>query len=111
MAPRLAGPLPLLEARIPISPTDLALRRRFLSGTLIDATSCSGNPGDLGGANLCMPSSGLLQSLFVRAQVDYDPAKDSQQVAPQRALGIRSGEVWQVVNAKDPDWWQVNSST
>lgn len=45
--------------------------------------------------------------MFVRAHFDYDPIKDSQIPCADAGLAFHKGEVLQVVDQEDPNWWQV----
>ena len=47
--------------------------------------------------------------LFVRVLVDYDPCKVEKpgQVVPRSAISIRSGDILQLINITDREWWQV----
>ena len=40
-----------------------------------------------------------------RALFDYDPSTDT--TAPSRGVGFRYGDILQVANANDDDWWQA----
>ncbi|XP_030649285.1 55 kDa erythrocyte membrane protein isoform X2 [Chanos chanos] len=51
--------------------------------------------------------------MFMRAQFDYDPAKDDLIPCKEAGLKFQTGDVIQIINKKDPNWWQgrVDSST
>ncbi|GAA54094.1 discs large homolog 1-like protein [Clonorchis sinensis] len=52
-----------------------------------------------------LPSPGT--NLFLRCQVDYDPASESHQSAPKKAFTLRSGDLLCVTDWTDPEWWQA----
>lgn len=70
-----------------------ALRRgvRWLSQHL------SPTPGD--------PSPG--PQVFVKCHFDYDPATDSLIPCKEAGLKFMAGDLLQIVNQDDPNWWQV----
>ncbi|GAU90538.1 hypothetical protein RvY_02941-2 [Ramazzottius varieornatus] len=47
----------------------------------------------------------MKRTLYVRAQFDYDPSKDSG--LPSRGLPFCIGDVLHVTNASDDEWWQA----
>ncbi|XP_064834905.1 disks large homolog 2-like isoform X8 [Oncorhynchus masou masou] len=49
------------------------------------------------------------RSLYVRAQFDYEKAKDSG--LPSQGLSFRYGDVLHVINASDDEWWQARRVT
>ena len=44
----------------------------------------------------------------MRAHFDYDPKNDKMNPCPEAGLSFKSGEVLQIVDQEDPDWWQVS---
>uniref|UniRef100_T1KWJ0 Guanylate kinase-like domain-containing protein n=1 Tax=Tetranychus urticae TaxID=32264 RepID=T1KWJ0_TETUR len=59
---------------------------------------------------LMMNSSGSLitrskRSLFVRSLFNYDPTRDSG--LPSRGLAFSFGDILNVINASDDEWWQA----
>lgn len=48
--------------------------------------------------------------VFVKCHFDYDPASDS--LIPCKEAGLRfcAGDLLQIVNQDDPNWWQVRGS-
>ncbi|KAM9540671.1 disks large homolog 2-like isoform 12-T12 [Salvelinus alpinus] len=49
------------------------------------------------------------RSLYVRAQFDYEKAKDSG--LPSQGLSFRYGDILHVINASDDEWWQARRAT
>nr|XP_046162926.1 disks large homolog 2 isoform X17 [Oncorhynchus gorbuscha] len=49
------------------------------------------------------------RSLYVRAQFDYEKAKDSG--LPSQGLSFRYGDILHVINASDDEWWQARRVT
>ncbi|VDO12292.1 unnamed protein product [Rodentolepis nana] len=47
--------------------------------------------------------------LFVRVLADFDPYEvmEANQVIPRAAISIRSGDILQLLNVSDREWWQV----
>lgn len=47
--------------------------------------------------------------LFVRVLADFDPHEvmEANQVIPRSAISIRSGDILQLLNVTDREWWQV----
>nr|CAG4643084.1 EOG090X032R [Ilyocryptus agilis] len=43
----------------------------------------------------------------VRAHFDYDPKKDKLLPCPEIGLAFKKGDILQVVNQSDPNWWQA----
>lgn len=52
--------------------------------------------------------SGLLSILqmFMRAQFDYDPKKDNLIPCKEAGLKFQTGDVIQIINKDDSNWWQ-----
>ncbi|KAM3187857.1 hypothetical protein ACTXT7_001453 [Hymenolepis weldensis] len=50
--------------------------------------------------------------LFVRVLADFDPHEvmEVNQVIPRDAISIRSGDILQLLNVSDREWWQVQQS-
>lgn len=48
-----------------------------------------------------------LSQLFLRAHFDFDPAKDTMIPCKDAGLPFKSGEVLQIVEQDDPNWWQA----
>ncbi|OON22247.1 PDZ/DHR/GLGF domain protein [Opisthorchis viverrini] len=46
-------------------------------------------------------------NLFLRCQVDYDPASESHQSTPKKAFTLRSGDLLCVLDWTDSEWWQA----
>lgn len=42
----------------------------------------------------------------MRAQFDYDPAKDTLIPCKEAGLKFKTGDIIQIINKKDPNWWQ-----
>ncbi|KAK6305443.1 hypothetical protein J4Q44_G00242230 [Coregonus suidteri] len=51
--------------------------------------------------------------MYMRAQVDYDPAKDDLIPCKEAGLKFKTGDIIQIINKQDPNWWQgrVDNST
>lgn len=50
--------------------------------------------------------------LFVRVLADFDPHEvmEANQVIPRAAISIRSGDILQLLNVSDREWWQVSDT-
>ncbi|TTC00271.1 55 kDa erythrocyte membrane protein [Bagarius yarrelli] len=44
--------------------------------------------------------------MFMRAQFDYDPAKDELIPCKEAGLKFKTGDIIQIIDKKDPNWWQ-----
>ena len=42
----------------------------------------------------------------MRAQFDYDPAKDDIIPCKEAGLKFQTGDIIQIINKQDPNWWQ-----
>lgn len=51
--------------------------------------------------------------MYMRAQFDYDPAKDDLIPCKEAGLKFQTGDIIHIINKKDPNWWQgkVDSSS
>ena len=45
----------------------------------------------------------------MRAKYNYDPMKDRLLPCKEAGLPFESGDVLEIVNSADPNWWQVKS--
>uniref|UniRef100_A0AAQ5XMZ6 55 kDa erythrocyte membrane protein n=1 Tax=Amphiprion ocellaris TaxID=80972 RepID=A0AAQ5XMZ6_AMPOC len=54
------------------------------------------------GHNLCA----LDLQMYMRAQFDYDPAKDDLIPCKEAGLKFQNGDIIQIINKQDPNWWQ-----
>lgn len=45
--------------------------------------------------------------VFVKCHFDYDPASDSLIPCKEAGLRFAAGDLLQIVNQDDPNWWQV----
>ena len=45
--------------------------------------------------------------MFLKALFSYDPRRDNLVPCRDAALGFKEGDILQVVNREDPNWWQV----
>lgn len=43
---------------------------------------------------------------YMRAQFDYDPVKDELIPCKEAGLKFQTGDIIQIINKKDPNWWQ-----
>ncbi|XP_073230493.1 protein PALS2-like [Porites lutea] len=48
-----------------------------------------------------------LSQIYLRAQFDYDPANDNMIPCQDVGLPFKKGEVLQIVEQDDPNWWQA----
>ena len=48
------------------------------------------------------------KNAFFRAQFDYDPQDDNYIPCREIGLPFRKGEILEILNQEDPNWWQVN---
>jgi len=46
-------------------------------------------------------------SIFFRAQFDYEPQDDNYMPCRELGLAFRKGDILEVVNQDDPNWWQA----
>jgi len=44
--------------------------------------------------------------MYMRAQFDYDPAKDDLIPCKEAGLKFQTGDIIQIINKQDPNWWQ-----
>ncbi|RVE63596.1 hypothetical protein OJAV_G00137870 [Oryzias javanicus] len=44
--------------------------------------------------------------MYMRAQFDYDPAKDDLIPCKEAGLKFSTGDIIQIINKQDPNWWQ-----
>uniref|UniRef100_A0A5F8HLT4 Membrane palmitoylated protein 6 n=1 Tax=Monodelphis domestica TaxID=13616 RepID=A0A5F8HLT4_MONDO len=47
-------------------------------------------------------------SVFVKCHFDYDPYNDNLIPCKEAGLKFSKGEILQIVNREDPNWWQAN---
>lgn len=47
---------------------------------------------------------------FVKCHFDYDPSHDNLIPCKEAGLRFHSGEILQIFNQDDPNWWQVGGS-
>lgn len=52
----------------------------------------------------------LNNQAFVKCHFDYDPAHDNLIPCKEAGLRFHSGEILQIFNQDDPNWWQVGPS-
>lgn len=85
----------------------------------VNGRDMSGNPKEL--QDLLRESTGkiflkvvptnlespALSQVFVRAHFDYDPEKDSMIPCRDAGLPFKNGDVLQIVEQDDPNWWQA----
>lgn len=48
--------------------------------------------------------------MFVKCHFDYDPATDSLIPCKEAGLKFMAGDLLQIVNQDDPNWWQVRGT-
>ncbi|XP_028671925.1 55 kDa erythrocyte membrane protein [Erpetoichthys calabaricus] len=51
-------------------------------------------------------SHALAFEMFMRAQFNYDPKKDDLIPCREAGLQFKTGDVIQIINKQDPNWWQ-----
>ncbi|XP_034033611.1 55 kDa erythrocyte membrane protein [Thalassophryne amazonica] len=44
--------------------------------------------------------------MYMRAQFDYDPTKDDLIPCKEAGLKFQTGDILQIINKQDPNWWQ-----
>lgn len=49
--------------------------------------------------------------VFVKCHFDYDPARDSLIPCKEAGLRFNAGDLLQIVNQDDANWWQVSLGT
>lgn len=45
--------------------------------------------------------------VYVRPYFDYDPANDNLIPCREAGMAFKKGDILQIVNREDPNWWQV----
>ncbi|XP_067112913.1 55 kDa erythrocyte membrane protein [Osmerus mordax] len=53
-----------------------------------------------------MKSRSLVCEMYMRAQFDYDPAKDDLIPCKEAGMKFQTGDIIQIINKQDPNWWQ-----
>jgi len=53
----------------------------------------------------------LSLQVFVKCHFDYDPANDNLIPCKEAGLMFLSGDILQIVNQEDVNWWQVGWSS
>ncbi|XP_029924617.1 55 kDa erythrocyte membrane protein isoform X1 [Myripristis murdjan] len=48
----------------------------------------------------------VLYQMYMRAQFDYDPAKDDLIPCKEAGMKFQTGDIIQIINKQDPNWWQ-----
>lgn len=48
--------------------------------------------------------------VYVRPYFDYNPANDNLIPCREAGMAFTKGDILQIVNREDPNWWQVSSS-
>lgn len=51
-----------------------------------------------------------VSKVYVRPYFDYDPANDNLIPCREAGMAFKRGDILQIVNREDPNWWQVSSS-
>ncbi|KAJ8276774.1 hypothetical protein COCON_G00085260 [Conger conger] len=51
-------------------------------------------------------SRALVCEMYVRAQFDYEPMKDDLIPCKEAGLKFKTGDIIQIINKQDPNWWQ-----
>ncbi|CAH0389911.1 unnamed protein product [Bemisia tabaci] len=47
------------------------------------------------------------QQVYMRALYDYNPMEDTLLPCPEIGLAFQKGDILQILNQKDPNWWQA----
>lgn len=55
-------------------------------------------------SELCM----CLSQVYVRPYFDYNPANDNLIPCREAGMAFNRGDILQIVNREDPNWWQVS---
>lgn len=55
---------------------------------------------------LFLPILHFLFKIYVRAQFEYDPAKDDLIPCKEAGIYFRVGDIIQIINKDDHNWWQ-----
>ncbi|TNN86845.1 erythrocyte membrane protein [Liparis tanakae] len=53
-----------------------------------------------------LPSRSRACEMYMRAQFDYDPTKDDLIPCKEAGLTFQTGDIIQIINKQDPNWWQ-----
>nr|XP_020456168.1 55 kDa erythrocyte membrane protein [Monopterus albus] len=53
-----------------------------------------------------LQSRSQICEMYVRAQFDYDPTKDDLIPCKEAGLRFQTGDIIQIINKQDPNWWQ-----
>ena len=48
--------------------------------------------------------------IVMKALFDYDPTNDEYVPCEELGLTFRKGDILEILNQTDPDWWQVSES-
>lgn len=56
-------------------------------------------------------SISVFLQVFFKCHYDYDPANDNLIPCKEAGLRFDTGDILQIVNQDDPNWWQVKYST
>ncbi|KAL5109129.1 hypothetical protein TcWFU_006778 [Taenia crassiceps] len=75
----------------------------------LDEVEREGNEYDNEGASSKLCRSVEADGLFVRVLVNFDPHEvtEPNQVIPRSAISMRSGDILQLINVTDREWWQA----
>ena len=49
--------------------------------------------------------------VYVRPYFDYNPANDNLIPCREAGMAFKRGDILQIVNREDPNWWQVSFAT
>uniref|UniRef100_A0AAQ4RQV9 55 kDa erythrocyte membrane protein n=2 Tax=Gasterosteus aculeatus aculeatus TaxID=481459 RepID=A0AAQ4RQV9_GASAC len=53
-----------------------------------------------------LPNRSRACEMYMRAQFDYDPSKDDLIPCKEAGLKFQTGDIIQIINKQDPNWWQ-----
>ena len=53
----------------------------------------------------------LYPQVYVQPQFDYNPANDNLIPCREAGIDFKRGDILQIVNREDPNWWQVSPIT
>lgn len=50
----------------------------------------------------------FLSQVYVRPYFEYNPANDNLIPCREAGMAFNRGDILQIVNREDPNWWQVS---
>lgn len=58
-----------------------------------------------------LSATSFLVQVFFKCHYDYDPANDNLIPCKEAGLRFETGDILQIVNQDDVNWWQVKCKT